>query len=175
MAASHIFKVLFVNQGKVYEIYARKVSHGTLFGFIEVEELVFGERSTVVVDPAEEKIKAEFNDVKRTYLPMHSVLRIDEVRKQGVSKIVALEGSNVSQFPVPIYTPGGDSNARKGSARIPHVLLARRARGRSSPHAFRGRFASAERSRARSAREAADLRAAAAPARGARPTLAGHP
>ena len=48
MAASHIFKVLFVNQGKVYEIYARKVSHGGLFGFVEVEELVFGERSTVV-------------------------------------------------------------------------------------------------------------------------------
>ena len=106
MAASHIFKVLFVNQGKVYEIYARKVSHGTLFGFIEVEELVFGERSTVVVDPAEEKIKAEFHDVKRTYLPMHSVLRIDEVKKQGVSKITALEGgsANVSQFPVSLYS-----------------------------------------------------------------------
>lgn len=114
MAASHIFKVLFVNQGKVYEIYARKVSHGDLFGFIEVEELVFGERSSVVVDPGEEKIKAEFQDVKRTYLPMHSVLRIDEVRKQGVSKVVALEGgSNVAQFPIPVYTPGGDSNARK--------------------------------------------------------------
>jgi hypothetical protein len=113
MAASHIFKVQFVNQGKVYEIYARKVSHGSLFGFIEVEELVFGERTTVVVDPSEEKIKAEFNDVKRTYLPMHSVLRIDEVKKQGVSKISTLENSNVTQFPVPIYTPGGDSNARK--------------------------------------------------------------
>ena len=113
MAASHIFKVLFVNQGKVYEIYARKVSHGNLFGFIEVEELVFGERSSVVVDPGEEKIKAEFNEVKRTYLPMHSVLRIDEVKKQGVSKIVALESSNVTQFPVPIYTPGGDSNVRR--------------------------------------------------------------
>jgi hypothetical protein len=113
MAASHIFKVLFVNQGKVYEIYARKVSHGSLFGFIEVEELVFGERSTVVVDPAEEKIKAEFHEVKRTYLPMHSVLRIDEVKKQGQAKIVALEGSNIAQFPVPIYPPGGDSNARK--------------------------------------------------------------
>ena len=113
MAASHIFKVLFVNQGKVYEIYARKVGHGSLFGFIEVEELVFGERSSVVVDPAEEKIKSEFTDVKRTYLPMHSVLRIDEVKKQGVSKISTLEGGNVAQFPMPIYTPGGDSNARK--------------------------------------------------------------
>jgi hypothetical protein len=106
MAASHIFKVLFVNQGKVYEIYARKVSHGGLLGFVEIEELVFGERSSVVVDPAEEKIKAEFAGVKRSYLPLHSVLRIDEVRKQGVSKITALEGgANVSQFPVVL--PGG--------------------------------------------------------------------
>jgi hypothetical protein len=105
MAASHIFKVVFTNQGKVYEIYAKKVSHGAMFGFVEVEELVFGERSTVLVDAAEEKVKAEFDGVKRTYLPMHSILRIDEVRKQGVSKVSALEGSNVTQFPTPIYTP----------------------------------------------------------------------
>lgn len=105
MAASHIFKVIFVNQGKVYEIYARKVNHGAMLGFVEVEELVFGERSAVVVDPSEEKIKAEFEGVKRTYLPMHSVLRIDEVRKQGISKISAFEGSNVAQFPMPVYTP----------------------------------------------------------------------
>ena len=105
MSSRRLYKVQFVNQGKVYEIYARKVSHGNLFGFIEVEELVFGERSAVVVDPSEERIKAEFEGVKRTYLPLHSVLRIDEVRKQGVSKISAYEGSNVAQFPVPMYTP----------------------------------------------------------------------
>src|SRR5450755_1912916 len=107
MAASHIFKIMFVNQGKLYEVYARKVSHGSLFGFLEVEELVFGERSTVVVDPAEERIKGEFDGVKRTYLPLHSILRIDEVKKQGVSKITTLEGvsgANVSQFPMPLYS-----------------------------------------------------------------------
>src|SRR3954469_13687984 len=116
MAASHIFKVLFVNQGKVYEIYARKVGHGGLFGFIEVEELVFGERSTVVLDPAEERIKREFEGVKRTYLPLHSVLRIDEVKKQGVSKISSLEGGNVAQFPVPMFSssnPGSDAPPKK--------------------------------------------------------------
>jgi hypothetical protein len=105
MAISHIFRIMFVNQGKVYEIYARRVSHGELFGFIEVEELVFGERATVVVDPTEERIKGEFDGVKRTYLPLHSILRIDEVKKQGVSKITTLEGgANVAQFPVPIYS-----------------------------------------------------------------------
>jgi hypothetical protein len=106
MAASHIFRIMFVNQGKVYEIYARKVSHGDLFGFIEVEEVLFGERSTVVLDPSEERIKSEFEGVKRTFLPMHSVLRIDEVKKQGTSKITAVEGAggaNIAQFPMPLY------------------------------------------------------------------------
>ena len=105
MPSTHIFKIMFVNQGKVYEIYARKVSHGSLFGFVEIEELVFGERASVVVDPGEERIKNEFAGVKRSYLPLHSVIRIDEVRKQGVSKIVALEGSNVAQFPTPLMPP----------------------------------------------------------------------
>ena len=109
MATSTVYKVLFVNQGQVYEIYARSVSHGGLFGFVEVEELVFGERSTVVVDPSEEKIKSEFSGVKRTYLPMHSIIRIDEVDKQGTSKVSRVEGGNVAQFPMPVYTPGEGS------------------------------------------------------------------
>jgi hypothetical protein len=114
MAASHIFKVIFVNQGKVYEIYARKVGHGAMFGFVEVEELVFGERSSVVLDPSEERIKSEFAGVKRSYLPLHSVLRIDEVKKQGVSKITTLEGGNVAQFPMPVYpSPAGEPPIKK--------------------------------------------------------------
>ena len=114
MAASHIFKVIFVNQGKVYEIYARKVGHGNMFGFVEVEELVFGERSSVVLDPSEERIKSEFAGVKRSYLPLHSVLRIDEVKKQGVSKITTLEGGNVAQFPMPVYpSPAGEPPIKK--------------------------------------------------------------
>ena len=106
MSKKKLFKVVFMSQGQVYEIYARSVGHGEMFGFVEVEELVFGERTTLVVDPSEEKIKSEFENVKRTYLPMHAIIRIDEVDKQGVSKISKLEGGNVAQFPMPVYTPG---------------------------------------------------------------------
>ncbi len=106
MSKKKLYKVVFMSQGQVYEIYARSVGHGEMFGFVQVEELVFGERTTVVVDPSEEKIKSEFENVKRTYLPMHSVIRIDEVDKQGVSKISKLENGNVAQFPMPMYTPG---------------------------------------------------------------------
>jgi hypothetical protein len=105
MASNHIYKIIFVNQGKVYEIYARKVSHGSLFGFVEVEELVFGGRTSVVLDPGEERLKTEFAGVSRSYLPLQSIVRIDEVRKQGVAKIVALEGTNVAQFPMTLMQP----------------------------------------------------------------------
>ena len=45
MSSETIFRVSFLSQGDVYEVYARNVSQGGLFGFIEIEELVFGERS----------------------------------------------------------------------------------------------------------------------------------
>ena len=109
MSNKTLYKIVFVSQGQVYEVYAREVSHGGLFGFVEVEDLVFGERSSVVVDPSEERIKSEFENVKRTYLPMHSIIRIDEVEKQGTSKITKAEG-NVTQFPMPIYTPTDSNN-----------------------------------------------------------------
>lgn len=108
MGDKKLYRVVFVSQGQIYEIYARVVGHGEMFGFVEVEQLVFGERTTVVVDPSEERIKSEFEHVTRTFLPMHSIVRIDEVEKQGVSKISKAEG-NVTQFPMPIYTPGDTS------------------------------------------------------------------
>jgi hypothetical protein len=113
MAVSHIFKVQFVREGKVWEVYARQVTHGSLFGFIELEDLVFGERSSVVVDPGEERIKSEFEGVKRTWLPLQSVLRVDEVKKTGPSKISAYEGSNVAPFPMPLVPSGPESGGRK--------------------------------------------------------------
>jgi hypothetical protein len=115
MPKARLFKVLFLNQGKIYEVYAKRVGQGALFGFVEVEGLVFGQRSTVVVDPAEDKIRTEFEGVGKTYLPMHSILRIDEVARQGTSKITAAEGGNVAQFPAPIYSPPGGHGGRGGS------------------------------------------------------------
>jgi len=107
MTTRLLYRIIFMNQGKIYEIYARSIAHGDLFGFLEVEELIFGERSSVVVDPAEEKIKSEFAGVQRTYIPLHAVMRIDQVEKQGVSKISNVDGDNVTPFPMPMYTPGG--------------------------------------------------------------------
>ena len=105
MSTKKMYKVIFVNQGKVYEVYARQVAQSGIFGFIEIEQLVFGEKSAVVIDPSEERLKDEFKEVKRTYIPMHSIIRIDEVEKEGTAKIVDLKGDagQVVGFPGAIY------------------------------------------------------------------------
>ena len=102
-----IYRVIFSNHGQVYEVYAKSVSQGSLFGFVEVEGLIFGEKSNLVVDPSEESLQREFSGVERTYIPLHTVVRIDEVEKRGSSKIHAVPESSdkVTPLPTPIYTP----------------------------------------------------------------------
>jgi len=113
MTSETIYRVIFYNENNVYEIYAREIYQGEMYGFVEVEELVFGERSSVVVDPAEERLKTEFAGTSRTYIPMHSIIRIDEVEKEGPAKIseTGKQGSNIARFPSSIYTPTNDSGS----------------------------------------------------------------
>ncbi len=107
MSDGHVFRVNFVHQGKVYEIYAQGVSQGGLLGFVEVEGLLFGERTKLIVDSSEEALRTEFEGVRRIYLPIHSVLRIDEVEKAGPGRITerAHGETEVTPFPFPIISP----------------------------------------------------------------------
>ena len=97
-----IFKVIFVNQGQVFEMYAKSIFQSDLWGFLEIEEFVFGERTQVVVDPSEEKLKAQFEGVIRSYVPMHSIVRIDEVERLGVATISEAAVGNVMPFTMPV-------------------------------------------------------------------------
>ncbi|MDH3744706.1 MAG: DUF1820 family protein [Acidobacteriota bacterium] len=109
MANKSIYRVKFLQQGDLYEIYARQVSQGGLLGFVEVEEVLFGERSQLVVDPSEERLKTEFDGVERFYVPLHSVIRIDQVDRQGTPRVSEVEKGkeNVAAFPMPLLTPKG--------------------------------------------------------------------
>lgn len=102
--AKKIYRIRFLSEDKVYEIYAKQVYQGGLYGFVVIEDILFGETGSIVVDPAEERLKREFEGVRQTHVPMHAVLRIDLVEKQGVARIQTAEGK-VAAFPSPVYTP----------------------------------------------------------------------
>lgn len=106
-----LYKITFVQNDNVVEMYAKNVAESDMFGFIIVENLVFGEATSIVVDPSEERLKEQFKGVKRTYIPMHTVLRIDEVEKAASGKIMARAnpGNKISPLPSNIYIdPGKD-------------------------------------------------------------------
>ena len=94
MVKKSIFRIMFTSQGKGYEIYARKINQGEMYGFVEIEEIIFGERTNLVVDPSEEALKKEFSGVKKMLIPFHSISRIDEVEKEGSGKVIALAGAD---------------------------------------------------------------------------------
>lgn len=100
----HVFRILFHNQGQVYEVYARHIYQSDLHGFVEVEDYSFGSRSQLVIDPGEDKLRTEFEGVQRSFIPMHAIIRIDEVEKEGVAKITTGTGDTVTPFPMPVPT-----------------------------------------------------------------------
>ncbi|MEW6272625.1 MAG: DUF1820 family protein [Thermodesulfobacteriota bacterium] len=108
VASKRLYRVRFMNEGRIFELYAREVAQGSLFGFIEVADIVWGSRSEVIIDPTEQELRNEFNGVSRLHVPLHAVVRVDEVERGGSAKIISLPGTPAkATSPVPIYTPSG--------------------------------------------------------------------
>ncbi len=97
-----MFKITFLNHGKVYELFCNKVRSSDLsYGFIEVAELVFEGDETLVIDPTEERMREEFADVETMHIPAHSVVRVEKVKKRGACVIRDTHsGEKVTQLPL---------------------------------------------------------------------------
>ena len=111
--STEIYKVTFLNQGKVYEVFVKQVYQSDLYGFIEIEDYVFNERSQLLVDPSEERLKTEFTGVRRSFIPLQAVIRIDEVEKEGTVRVseASATGAKISHLPfngMPSAPSGGD-------------------------------------------------------------------
>lgn len=101
MSDDQLFRIAFHNNGKVYELYCEAVSSSNLWGFLEITGLVFGEGEGMVIDPTEEKMRDEFEGVEVLHLPMHSIVRVEQVEKKGQAVIRDREsGEKVTPFPL---------------------------------------------------------------------------
>jgi hypothetical protein len=97
-----MYKVAFHNQSKVYELYCNKVAGSELsYGFIEISGLVFETDDSVVIDPTEERLREEFEDVEVLHVPMHAVIRVEQVKKRGACVIRdSKSGEKVTPLPL---------------------------------------------------------------------------
>ncbi len=103
MAAKKLYKVVFLNHGKIYELYARSIGSSELWGFTCVSDLEFAARDGMLVDPTEERLRDEFANTRVLHLPMQSIVRIEEVERKGQSVIRDAESGErvVTPFPLP--------------------------------------------------------------------------
>ena len=103
-----MYKVIFFNQGKVYELFAERVDSSHLYGFVEAAGLIFDTDSKVVVDPTEERLRAEFADTEKLLLPLQSVIRIEQVKKRGKC-VIRDRGTGEKGTQLPLDGPGRKS------------------------------------------------------------------
>ena len=80
-----IYRILFVEQEEVKEIYAQYISEETLVGFIEAD---------TILNQGSRKPALSPNQVRRCYIPLHTILRIDEIITEKTVK-----EDNISHLP----------------------------------------------------------------------------
>lgn len=99
---ANLYKISFLNQGQVYELYCSRVSGSDLsYGFIEASGFVFEADDAVVIDPTEERLREEFADVEVLHLPTHAVVRVERVKRRGTAVIRDRKsGEKVTPLPV---------------------------------------------------------------------------
>ncbi len=86
-----LFRIRFYQDESIYEIYAKSLGQDAMPGFLDVEDIVFSRKeNSLIVNTEEERLKQEFEGVVCAYIPMHAVIRIDEVEVEGEAKIIPL-------------------------------------------------------------------------------------
>ena len=68
MKSKSVYKIIFMQLGEVYEVFAKQIFQSDMYGFIEVGNYIFNKDKQLVVDPSSEKLKNEFSDVQRSCL-----------------------------------------------------------------------------------------------------------
>jgi hypothetical protein len=88
------YRVTFTSDQELYQVCARHVSASDLYGLIEIGDFIFAD-SGLLYNPGEERLRREFEGIRRTWLPYHTIVRIDEIAEsRGAEvKIVPLESA----------------------------------------------------------------------------------
>ena len=109
-----LYKVKFIQQEVVVELIAKYISEESLMGFIEIEDIIFpGSGEPFATD---EKYREEFFGIERCYLPLHTLLRIDEL-STATEKVVGevkYKKNNVRRIPLRNPPPNNNPDEDKG-------------------------------------------------------------
>ena len=85
MKTKSVYKIIFIQLGEIYEVFAKQIYQSDMYGSSRLK-YIFNKDKQLVVDPSSEKLKNEFAKVDRSYIPINSIIRIDEVNESARQK-----------------------------------------------------------------------------------------
>jgi hypothetical protein len=138
MPANHLFKVVFHSQGKVFEIYARKVGHGNLFGFVEARSprtrSTTSPRRVRAAGPRPDRRRAD--DVRagqlRALPPQDLQRRVDRRRRRSEFSLFAMIRNTHARRPDGVLSAYRDNAAVIEGSEAPRFFRPGRRRLRAS-------------------------------------------
>ncbi len=84
-----VFKVYFFHMDKVYTLFAKNVNaSGELFNMCEISGIIFQRNKNLIV-PSEDEVRQEFANLKRLMIPLHHLIRIDELENVSEEDITS--------------------------------------------------------------------------------------
>jgi len=90
-----LYKVIFVDEEKkIQTLHASVLNPSSFLGLIEVSDIVFIEQSDIIIAPDDGKLQAKFKNVERSYIPLNSIIRIDEVTVEKETPVIRLYSSS---------------------------------------------------------------------------------
>lgn len=100
------YKVSFTSDDELYQVCARRVAPSDLYGLVEIGDFIFPE-TTVLYNPGEERLRREFEGIRRTWIPYHAIVRIDEIAETRATeaKIIPLESATRASRQGPLKQP----------------------------------------------------------------------
>jgi len=86
-----LFKVIFIDEDKKTQtIHASQLNPSSFLGLIEISDIVFIDQSELIITPDDGKLQSRFKNVERSYIPLNSIIRIDEVLIEKETPVIRL-------------------------------------------------------------------------------------
>lgn len=95
-----LFKVIFMDEDKTIQtIHASKLNPSSFLGLVEISDIVFLDKSEIIISPDDGKLKAKFKNVERSFIPLNSIVRIDEVILEKETPVIRLHSESGNENP----------------------------------------------------------------------------
>ena len=86
-----LYKVIFMDEEKkVQTLHASVLNPSSFLGLVEISDIVFIDESELIISPDDGKLKSKFKNVERSYIPLNSIIRIDEITLEKETPVIRL-------------------------------------------------------------------------------------